>query len=1091
MDDLGHRATSEVARIVNLEPDSSLLNALGSSHSLASALADLVDNSIDAGAESISITFLVTNGYVRGLRLRDNGDGMTEDQLLSAMTLGRRREYDNDSLGHFGVGLKASSLSQASTFAVYSRGSTTGVVGARMSRAVSGDTFPVGVLTPDAAWRGYDDEATLRSTGTVIEWKELDSVSTSPTPSVRRTWLSQSIAELRQQLGLTFHRLITSNNLRIEIEEFDLEQRLVGVPATVTAIDPFDFHQSGKTGYPLRLGSKLPAGEELALTCHILPPGSGSPAARLLGKGRIYWQGFYVYRNDRLLQAGGWNTVLAENMPDYQLARVVIDVSQNLLDSIKMNPEKRGVVLRPNLLEAIESAVADDGTTFRAFLDTAQSTIQQSNSRRPSVKPVTPIEFGLPSEVNDELSRTLRLRDDTRPATIRWRVLEEDRLFRFDLEARTLWLNAGYRSQLAGPTGDNPLLKLTLHLLLESNYTKGWLQQPTIDQIEAWQLTLASAMFAQIDRGAFDPATLNVDENESVDTAPTELDMNFDLGEDGQISGSSQPLRVSRFTPLDLSNFRRRQLETSLSGTADGSPEVFDERLDGVTSEPETLQPHLDTAADFNVDSLGHYLSAAGRASLLAADEEVHVAKRIEAGLFAKEILDQAYRPESEPETLDLKWIAKDGDLAKNQFVGANLRLVVSIARKYSGQGVDLLDLIQEGNFGLIRAVEKFDFTKGFKFSTYATWWIRQAITRALADHARTIRVPVHMVETINKVNRVERHLEMMLGRNITAEEIGNTAELTAYEVTTAKTYDRRIVSLDAPFADETEAEGTLGDHLVDPDEASVEDVVAIAAASGLLEELLEEFSERESEVLRRRFGLNGELPQTLDQIGDSYGITRERVRQIEKKTTERLQQRVAARNVSWPIGNDFGRTWPGGPLPMDPLRNRTLKNVHFGPPPLNFVVEPSVAQQSDTNSNSDDSSSSNSTMPTDRVGLARATADLGILEAYRAGETIAAIAIRVKHETEDVAKRLSLLLIGPDALNDDESLAAFSGLPYTPEERARVVNDYRRGKSVLRIASDFGRSPFAISWQLLDSPKRPIEVPRKLLRSLRQQLGE
>lgn len=710
MTDLADLTTSDVARVVDLEPDSSLLSALGSSHSLASALADLVDNSIDAGAESINIRFVVNDGLVSRIRLRDNGAGMSEVQLIEAMTLGKRRDYDDDSLGHFGVGLKASSLSQASTFAVYTRNGLDGVCGARMSRAAPGSGFPVEILTPDAAWRGFDDDATLRSTGTVVEWTELDSVSSSAMPSVRRTWLTQVITELRQQLGLTFHRLISTNNLRIEIDEYDLELRMAGVPATVTPVDPFDFHLSGKSGYPLELTGTLPAGEHLRLICHILPPGSGSPAARLFGQSRTQWQGFYVYRNDRLLQAGGWNTALAEHKPDYQLARVVIDVSPELLGALKMNPEKRGVILRPNFLQAIESASSGDGTTFRSYLEAAQATIQQSNSRQSSVKPVTAVDFGLPDSVTEALSQTLRTREDIRPSSIRWRVLDEDRLFRFDLDARTVWLNAGYRAQLVGPTGDNPLLKLSLHLLLESNYTKGWLQQSTIEQIEAWQVTLASAMFAQIDRGAFDPTTVDLHENGPTDLTLT--DFVLEIGDENEPADSKCDANPEkpRITPRDLARVRERQLKLQI----------------------------------------------------LASTAEAGVAKSVD-------------------------------------------------------------------------------------------------------------------------------------------------------------------------------------------------------------------------------------------------NMTR--------------------------------------------------------------------------------------TSPTDAG--ARAVSDLKILDGYRAGETITVIAARLEHEAQTVAERLCLLLLGRDETNDDESLAAFYGLPYTPDERARLLSDYRRGHSVVRIAADLGRTPFAISWQLLDSPKRPVVVPRKLLRALRQQISE
>ncbi|MCY7287962.1 MAG: sigma-70 family RNA polymerase sigma factor [Cryobacterium sp.] len=817
----------------------------------------------------------------------------------------------------------------------------------------------------------------------------------------------------------------------------------------------------------------------------------------MFGKSRTQWQGFYVYRNDRLLQAGGWNTVLAEHTPDYQLARVVINVSPELLGSLKMNPEKRGVILRPNLLQAIETASSEGGTTFRSYLETAQATVQQSNSQRPSVKPVTAVEFGLPGDVTEALTHTLRTREDTRPSAIRWRVIDEDRLFRFDLNARTLWLNAGYRAQLVGPTGDNPLLKLSLHLLLESNYTRGWLQQSTIEQVEAWQATLAAAMFAQIDRAAFDPATMEVDDTGPIDLTHPELDVEF--GEEDELA---VPERVvdseeRRITPRELARAHERQRASTseASTTETGLAESADD-------EPQGIEPEADDEVDSRVDdepktdALGDYSKKIGLVPLLNAEEEVHLAMRIEAGLFAAERL--SHLPGLEKRSLDreLQWISLDGERANDHLINANLRLVISIARRYNGHGLDFLDLIQEGNLGLIRAVQKFDYSKGFKFSTYATWWIRQAITRSLADQGRTIRIPVHMVEVINKLNKIGRDLELALGREATATEIGLAADVEPADVIAALAHDRAIYSLDASVGAESELAATLADLLVDPEEASVEDVLGVAGASGSVEDLLDEFTERESGVIRRRFGLDGMGSQTLDQIGDAYAVTRERIRQIEKKTMNRLREQLSARRWDWDLDNDFGRSWQGGPMPLASLHTCQV-SVPILPPQLahstrKMNVQPSLPEilTDENDANLADANVGAPQAPTTDT-TTQAVGDLEILDGYRAGETITGIAVRLEQEAQAVAERLCLLLLGRDEANDDESLAAFHGLPYTPDERTRLLTDYRRGHSVLRIAADLGRTPFAVSWQLLDSPKRPVNVPRTLLKALRSEAGE
>ncbi|GAA0995586.1 RNA polymerase sigma factor [Subtercola frigoramans] len=286
-------------------------------------------------------------------------------------------------------------------------------------------------------------------------------------------------------------------------------------------------------------------------------------------------------------------------------------------------------------------------------------------------------------------------------------------------------------------------------------------------------------------------------------------------------------------------------------------------------------------------DPVKDYLKQIGKVALLNAAEEVELAMRIEAGLFAEDKLANAegLTPQVKRE---LQWVAKDGQRAKSHLLGANLRLVVSLAKRYTGRGMQFLDLIQEGNLGLIRAVEKFDYTKGFKFSTYATWWIRQAITRAMADQARTIRIPVHMVEVINKLARVQRQMLQDLGREPTPEELSRELDMTPEKVVEVQKYGREPISLHTPLGEDGDSE--FGDLIEDTEAVVPADAVGFTMLQKQLESLLDSLSEREAGVIRMRFGLGDGMPKTLDQIGDTFGVTRERIRQIESKTMAKLR---------------------------------------------------------------------------------------------------------------------------------------------------------------------------------------------------------
>ena len=301
-----------------------------------------------------------------------------------------------------------------------------------------------------------------------------------------------------------------------------------------------------------------------------------------------------------------------------------------------------------------------------------------------------------------------------------------------------------------------------------------------------------------------------------------------------------------------------------------------------------------------SADLVRAYLNGIGRTKLLTAEQEVDLAKRIEAGLFAEErlaVADEAGTTLDPQLRADLRTIAAEGRAAKNHLLEANLRLVVSIAKRYTGRGMAFLDLIQEGNLGLIRAVEKFDYAKGYKFSTYATWWIRQAITRAMADQARTIRIPVHMVEQVNRMVRARRDLATTLGREPSVAEVAKALGIEDYQVLELIAYDREPVSLDQAVGED--GESALGDFVAGIDPA---DETGDAVSQGLLRQdvaiVLATLSQREQEVIRLRFGLDDGRQRTLDEVGREFGLSRERIRQIEKITLHKLRHPSRARRL-------------------------------------------------------------------------------------------------------------------------------------------------------------------------------------------------
>nr|WP_271208965.1 RNA polymerase sigma factor [Rhodococcus wratislaviensis]GLK33382.1 RNA polymerase sigma factor SigA [Rhodococcus wratislaviensis] len=321
---------------------------------------------------------------------------------------------------------------------------------------------------------------------------------------------------------------------------------------------------------------------------------------------------------------------------------------------------------------------------------------------------------------------------------------------------------------------------------------------------------------------------------------------------------------------------------------------------DGDEGESQTLQPaRKDAEHTISADSTRAYLKQIGRVPLLTAEQEVDLAIRIEVGLYASEKLRGAANNEVKLHRSlrrDLSWLIQDGRRARDHLLEANLRLVVSLAKRYTGRGMSFLDIIQEGNLGLVRAVEKFDYSKGFKFSTYATWWIRQAISRAMADQARTIRIPVHMVEVINKLRRIQRDLMQELGRDPTPVEIAKELDITSEKVSEVQQYAREPMSLDQMIGDE--GVSNFGDFVEDTEAVIAVEAVSFTMLRDQLRVILETLTEREAGVIRMRFGLNDGQQRTLDEIGQAFGVTRERIRQIESKTMSKLRHPARSQSL-------------------------------------------------------------------------------------------------------------------------------------------------------------------------------------------------
>ena len=1011
MDDFTMPDGADPERVV-LQTDASVLDAVGRGHTLPSALADLIDNSIDAGAGSVSIMFVVKDSRIRSIRIADDGCGMTARQLADAMTIGRRRRYGPTPLGHFGVGLKGASLSQARVLSVYSASGHTPPAGMRLAKGQSGKDIIADVIDADAV------AAILRrrgigASGTLIEWTHLESVSVATTVQERRRWIEGTILQVRDELGLTFHRLLADGRVRIELVEMDEDSGETGAPRRVKPVDPFNFDRWGVNGYPRRLSVPLEDGVVIHADCFVLAPGVESG---LLTRSRREAQGLYIYRNRRLLQSGGWVGLRSDLPPDLQLARISIDLSEDALDAIVINPEKRGVVLRPSIVQGLERA-ATEGLTLRVFWDVCRDAWTQSKRREVKARPFAQMGEGVPTALGGIVEQTVGVReDDDAAVSFDWKLLNHEQLFAFDPRAGIIWLNEQHRTRLEQDEANLSLIKTSLFFLLEPHAGKERLAAATAERLDAMQAGIAANVIPQRE------------------------------GQEG--------------TRVDLPTIGGDPgLPRAVVGRADPDEPLGDPRV-----------AHVHVSAE----ALDDFMRGLRRSPLLEAEEEVSLSVAIEAGLFARErLLQQHGGRVCDQATLDLAFVEREGKRAQDRMVLSNVRLVISIARKYQHNGLELGDLIQEGILGLLHAVKKFDYTQGTKFSTYGTWWIRQAITRALADRGRMIRFPVHVVEKLPEITQQWDQTDGGATHRFYA-----LAEQRAESVNAIRSIINNLqepLSLDSTIAVKVDSGSwmpvPLVDVLTESDAFGPEESAERYDMTRRVDDLLSPLSDREQAVMRKRFGVDDGVPQTLDQIGDAFGVTRERIRQIEKKAIESI--RCAEGIVPREDEARSGRT-PKSTVKV-PARKRgkgsgtgEAEGVADGkiPEPREPVVEETPVME--------------------RTGIPWPTM-VRVFGLYSDGWPIVSIADAVDARADDVAAALARCVF---ELSDDDALLSAAGDAHSilaEPERDRAHQLFAQGLTLSAMSDSLDLPRLSVAWSILDSDERP-RLTRRMLSVLRPQ---
>lgn len=489
-------------RSVDLDPK--LVNSIGLHHSLATAIADLVDNSLDATAGTIRIRILLEGTAPIGVQVIDDGHGMDSVAIDRAMTYAGTRAYRESDLGHFGVGLKAASLSQADTVLVCSRTWGSAPVGRKLTRAASGAQPQVGDLTGEDAAARLDgaDIGTPLDAGTVIEWRDVRTFPSTTDDDERARWLEQAIREIRSHLGLILHRVLPDGGPDVAVDTLDVADGTSGNARALSPIDPFGYARSGDSDFPQQLEIRLPdQSEPVEATAHIWPTRSQDPGFKIGGDPGVEHQGFFVYRRNRLLQVGGWCGLWSPR-PGWELARIAVDLTETAVTHVTINPEKSGIEFSADLRRALEAAVCrPSGITLREYLGRASG--EERRSRARFRQPVTIVEprVGLPATVLEAMHDAVEYHPDHPPVDIRWRQLADDQVFRIDLDHRTLELNLRHRTALVGrrslDPNDAPVVKSLLFLLLQTYFAGSHLGDREKREVAAWQHILLTALHSQ------------------------------------------------------------------------------------------------------------------------------------------------------------------------------------------------------------------------------------------------------------------------------------------------------------------------------------------------------------------------------------------------------------------------------------------------------------------------------------------------------------------------------------------------------------------------------------------------------------------
>ncbi|WP_202871989.1 ATP-binding protein [Kribbella pratensis] len=489
----------DVVETITLKPDASLVKSLGAHHTLESAVADLVDNCLDAGATKVVVQLLTSADQLVQVEVIDNGCGMDSSAADKAMTLGHQREYADHDLGHFGIGLKAASFGHADTLTVWSSRRDMVSVGRRIRRADFSKDFSCEVLSEHAAATAaaHRKRVTGTSSGTSVVWTDLRGTYRGTNADEARTWMSNAERSLRSHLGVTFHRLIAKEILDIEIIVDDIEYADEAIGTPVRAIDPFGYPASGRPGYPKNIVAES-GDQQVILQCHIWPPKVDIPGFRISGKTGGSFQGFYIYRRDRLLQVGGWSEV-ANSSAHRQLARVVLDDETAIGSLLTMNPEKAGLRFEPIFRDALAHAEAADGTTFDSYLKDAEAAYVEGNRRISRRQPVIAPEKGFGPKLRKSIGAELPLLHSD-ALNIQWKRLSEDEFIDVDFGNSTLWLNSRYRYLFAperGSLNDAPVLKALLFLLTHTVFEGAHLGPKDKDNIALWSAILSAAVEAE------------------------------------------------------------------------------------------------------------------------------------------------------------------------------------------------------------------------------------------------------------------------------------------------------------------------------------------------------------------------------------------------------------------------------------------------------------------------------------------------------------------------------------------------------------------------------------------------------------------